>query len=214
MVVREVFNMKKSLTKEQIIKTTLNLLKDKDDIRMVNLREIARTLGCAHTNLYNYFPSYNDLLWETHMEIETLFIEKITLELECIEDDKDKLHQFFFLLTELYLDHKGWFRLAWLDYIDDVRPEKDKVVTEKAVNTMVEILERIWVSIYSQTPTQEHIHSVLHDVNCYIVGEVSNFINGRGLILNNKLLKQHIAETAVIFFTLTLSRGITANAKL
>jgi len=78
--------MKKSITKEQIIETALDLLKDKSDIRSVNLREIARVLGCAHTNLYNYFPSFNDLLWEAHMEIENQFIKKIALELESVQD--------------------------------------------------------------------------------------------------------------------------------
>ncbi|HCJ56381.1 MAG TPA: TetR/AcrR family transcriptional regulator [Clostridiaceae bacterium] len=196
--------MKKSITKEQIIETALDLLKDKSDIRSVNLREIARVLGCAHTNLYNYFPSFNDLLWEAHMEIENQFIKKIALELESVQDDKLKFYQFYFSLSELYLDHKGWFRLAWLDYIDDARPEQDKITTEKAVKTMVEILESIWLGIYPNAPARERIHSVLHDVHCYIVGEVSNFINGRGLIQDSEMLKRHIAETAVIFFTLAL----------
>lgn len=204
MVIREVLTMKKSITKKQIIETALDLLKDQSDIRNVNLREIARVLGCAHTNLYNYFSSFNDLLWEAHMEIENKFIEQILLTLENVQDNKVKLHQFYFSLSELYLDHKGWFRLAWLDYIDDVRPEKDKIATEKVVNTMVEILEAIWLSIYPNAPDRERIHGVLHDVHCYIVGEVSNFINGRGLIQDKEVLKKHIAETAVAFFTLSL----------
>lgn len=196
--------MRKWITKEIIIETALDLLKDSSDIRSVNLREIARVLGCAHTNLYNYFPSYNDLLWEAHVEIENKFIEQISLTLESVQDNKFKLYQFYFLLSELYLDHQGWFRLEWLDYIDDVRPKKDKIATEEVVNTMVEMLENIWLSIYSNASGQERIHGVLYDVHCYIVGEVSNFINGRGLIQDKELLKKHIAETAVTFFTLSL----------
>lgn len=196
--------MKKSITKEQIIQTVLDLLKDQSDIRNVNLREIARVLGCAHTNLYNYFPSFNDLLWEVHMEIENQFIKKISLEIERVQDDKLKLYQFFFTLSELYLDHKGWFRLAWLDYFDDGQPEKDKIATEQIVNTMVEMLANIWLAIYPNAPTRERLHSILHDVHCYIVGEVSNFINGRGLIQDKEMLKRHIAKTAVTFFILVL----------
>lgn len=196
--------MKKSITKDQIIEVALDLLKDKSDIRCVNLREIARVLGCAHTNLYNYFPSFNDLLWEAHMAIENQFIEQISQTLERVQDDKLKLYQFYFSLSELYLDNKGWFRLAWLDYIDDVRPESDKIATENVVAAMVEMLEAIWLRIYPNVPDRERIHSVLHDVHCYIVGEVSNFINGRGLIQDSELLKMHIAETAVTFFTLAL----------
>ncbi len=196
--------MRKSITKDQIIETALDLLKDKNDIRSVNLREIARVLGCAHTNLYNYFHSFNDLLWEAHIKIEKKFIEKILLDIEHMRDDTQKLYGFFFSLSELYLDNIGWFRLAWLDYIDDIRPERDKIVTEKAVNTIIEILGGICHEIYLNVPGQEDMHCVLHDVHCYIVGEVSNFINGRGLINDIQILKKHIAETAVIFFMVAL----------
>lgn len=201
--------MKKSITKEQIIETALDLLKDQSDIRRVNLREIARVLGCAHTNLYNYFPSFNDLLWETHIEIENKFIARVSFTLENAQNgqhDKDQLYRFFFSLSEFYLDHKGWFRLAWLDYIDDVRPEKDQAATEKTVNIMVGMLEVIWLGIYPNAPDRNRLHRVLHAVHCYIVGEVSNFINGRGLIPDKELLKEHIAETAATFFTLSLGR--------
>ncbi len=44
---------KKKITKEQIISTALDLMRDKNELRTVNMREIARTLGCAHTNIYN-----------------------------------------------------------------------------------------------------------------------------------------------------------------
>lgn len=196
--------MKKNITKEQIIEKALDLLKDSNDIRNVNLREIARVLGCAHTNLYNYFSSYNDLLWEAHIQIEKIFIKQVLFALESVHDSKAKLHKFFYFLAEFYLDHKGWFRLLWLDYIDDVRPEKDKIATEEVVDTMVKILEDIWLSIYTNAPNHERIHAVLHDVHCYIIGEVSNFINGRGLIQDKELLKKHIEDTAVTFFELSL----------
>lgn len=214
MVTREVFVMNKSITREQIIETALDLLKDRSDIRNVNLREIARVIGCAHTNIYNYFPSFNNLLWEAHIEIKNKFIEQLSQTLESVQDDKAKLHQFYFSLSEFYLDHKGWFRLTWLDYIDNMRPQKDIVATEEVVNKMVEMLETIWISIYQNAPCREHIRGVLHDVNCYIVGEVSNFINGRGLIQDKELLKTHITETAVKFFMYSLNGGITAYAKL
>jgi AcrR family transcriptional regulator len=196
--------MKKSITKEQIIETALDLLKDKNDIRNVNMREIARVLGCAHTNIYNYFPSYNDLLWEAHLEIENKFIKQLSVIFENAFNHKDELYQFFFSLSEFYLDHEGWFRLVWLDYIDDVRPERDKNVTKKVVNTMVTMLEAIWLGIYPTAPTKERIYSVLHNVHCYIIGEVSNYLNGRTFIQDNKLLKKHITETSITFFTLSL----------
>jgi AcrR family transcriptional regulator len=204
--------MKKSISKEQIIETALEMLKDKSNIREINLREIARVLGCAHTNLYNYYPSFNDLLWEAHIEIGIKFIQQMNLILERIQDPKAKLYQFYYFLSEFYLDNKGWFRLAWLDYIDVVRPDKDKIVTEKTVSEMVELLRNIWIGIYSNELDRKSIRRVLHDVHCYIVGEVSSYINGRGIIHDKELLKQHIAETSVTFFTLYLKEECDIKA--
>lgn len=196
--------MKKSITREQIIQTALELLKDRREVGSLNLREVARTLGCAHTNLYNYFPSLQDLLWEAHMEIEARFIERISSALEQVHSGGDKLYQFYFTLSELYLSHRGWFRLAWLDHIGDARPEKDQIATAQAASAMVEMLARIWLDISPSVPTRQRIRGAAHDVHCYVVGEVSNFINGRGVIGDAELLKEHIAETAASFFTLTL----------
>lgn len=196
--------MKKSITREQIIQTALELLKDRREVGSLNLREVARTLGCAHTNLYNYFPSLQDLLWEAHMEIEARFIEGISSALEHVQSGGNKLYQFYFTLSELYLSHRGWFRLAWLDHIGDARPVKDQIATEQAASAMVEMLARIWLDISPSTPTRQHIRGTAHDVHCYVVGEVSNFINGRGVIGDVELLKKHIAETSATFFTLTL----------
>lgn len=133
------------------------------------------------------------------MEIGTKFIQQMNLILERIQDPKAKLYQFYYFLSEFYLDNKGWFRLAWLDYIDVVRPDIDQIATEKTVAEMVELLKNIWIGIYYNEHDKKSIRRVLHDVHCYIVGEVSSYINGRGLIHDKELLKQHIAETSVTF---------------
>jgi hypothetical protein len=79
-------------------------------------------------------------------------------------------------------------------------------MTEKTVAAMVELLRNIWIGIYSNELDEKLIHRVFHDVHCYIIGEVSSYINDRGLILDKELLKQHIAETSVTFFTLYLRK--------
>jgi AcrR family transcriptional regulator len=56
--------MKKSpITEERIIETALALILSEGGIQGLNLRRIARELRCAHTNLYNYFPDMDSLLW-------------------------------------------------------------------------------------------------------------------------------------------------------
>lgn len=198
--------MKKSISKELVLDTALELLKDKSNIHDANLREIARTIGCAHTNLYNYFTSYNDLLWAVHAEVENKAVQHVLCKLSQVENKHKKLRMFFESLSDFYLAHRGWFRLLWLDYVSDIQPEEDRQITEKIVDKMIDILDEIWSGIYCTTTTKEKTHHVLHDVHCYIIGEVSNFINGRGLITDKDMLVQHIADTATLLYTLYLCK--------
>ena len=50
------------ISKELIVETALALINEEGSSSKVNLREIARRLGCAHTNIYNYYPSLDELL--------------------------------------------------------------------------------------------------------------------------------------------------------
>ncbi|MGC6173653.1 TetR/AcrR family transcriptional regulator [Lacrimispora sp. 38-1] len=200
--------MNKSISKDQIIETALDLMKDRSDIRSINLREIARALGCAHTNLYNYFPSFNDLLWEAHIVIQKKIISELYVRLANMQDQSNKLQCFFSTLADQYLEHRGWFRLAWLDYIDDVRPDNDIIATEEAVSSMVEVLKNIWEDSCHEVVDREKIYWVLHNVHCYIIGEVSNYFNGRRLISDEEELKNHIADTCLMIFTLCLERSM------
>ena len=51
------------MTADRFIDETLELIAEKGGSQEVNLREIARRIGCAHTNAYNYFVSFDELLW-------------------------------------------------------------------------------------------------------------------------------------------------------
>jgi AcrR family transcriptional regulator len=196
--------VKKDITKEQIVETALELMRNKSDLRGLNLREIARTLGCSHTNLYNYFPSYNDLLWEAHVAILKISVEMLTKKLDIADTPELRLVYFFEAFVEMYLDNKGWFRLAWHEYIDGDRPQRD-IETIAEINKMLnQHLAEIWKELYGQYPNADDTKRVLHNTHCYIVGEISNYLLGRGLIENETELKAYITLEAVSMFRLCL----------
>ncbi|MEA5143428.1 MAG: TetR/AcrR family transcriptional regulator [Oscillibacter sp.] len=196
--------MKKYITKEQIVETALELMRNKRDLRGLNLREIARTLGCAHTNLYNYFPSYNDLLWETHITILKLSMELLSKKLSTAPTAELRLVYFFEAFVELYLDNKGWFWLSWHEYIDGDRPQEDVEATEVTNKMLNQHIAKIWRELYGQYPNADTTKRVLHNTHCYIVGEISNYLLGRGLIQNEAELKAYITREAVRMFRLCL----------
>lgn len=200
--------MKKNITKEQIIATALDLTKTNQDIRSINLREIARTIGCAHTNLYNYYPSLNDLLWDVHVAIQEYFIVDLSSRLAKVQEAELKLHCFFETFIDVYLTHVGWFRLAWVDYIGADRPESNKIATDKIVDELVDILINICLDLFQSKLNKEKTKCIFHNVHCYIIGEISNFINGRRIHQDEEALRQYVSMTSTSIFKLCLEDEI------
>lgn len=199
--------MNKKITKELIIKTSLELMRNKTDLKSLNLREIARSLNCAHTNLYNYFGSYEELLWETHAALLETFTDMLEERLKAVKDAKLKLRSFFEAFADIYLSNKGWFKLAWVERIGDNRPGRNAAVTERTFAELTEFISAIWQELYGGHPDNERVGRVLHNAHCYIVGEVSNHISGRRIIDNEDELKEYIAVQAADIMTLCIKEG-------
>lgn len=196
--------MKKNITKEHIVETALELIRDNNNLGGLNFREVARTLGCAHTNLYNYFSSYNDLLWEAHAAVQEIFMEMLTEKLTAVDTAELKLANVFETFIEMYIDNKGWFRLAWHEYIEGERPQKDIEATEAANKMVNDCISDIWNELYGEHPDKNKVKRVLHNTHCYIIGEISNYLLGRGLIENEAELKLYIKNETIRMFKLCL----------
>jgi len=192
--------MRKNITKEQIIETALELMANKNDLHGLNLREIARELGCAHTNLYNYFASYNDLLWETRAALQEIFTSKLKDNLSGADTTELRLTCLFETFIDMYIDNKGWFRLAWHQHISSERPERDV----EATATMNDILNKYALEICKEFSgdhaDEEQVRQVLHNTRCYIAGEISNYLSGRSEIQSEEMLKAHVSYEALNLF--------------
>jgi AcrR family transcriptional regulator len=198
--------VKKNISKEQVVSTALELMQNKTDFRRLNLREVARTLGCAHTNLYNYFPSYNDLLWETHAALQEIFMDLLVKKLDGATGAELRLKYFFEAFVELYLDSKGWFRLAWQEAIGGERPKRDIEVTQSTNEMLTNRISEMWHEFSGERPDTHHIKRVLHNTHCYIIGELSNYLLGRSLIEKEAELKAYIVSEAVRIFKLCMMK--------
>ena len=196
--------MKKNITKEQIIDTVLELLKDNNNVERLNFREIARTLGCAHTNLYNYFPSYKDLLWESHSAILLRFINTLHEKLDVNLPPKNQLTVFFEIIINMYMDNQGWFRLSWHEYIKGNRPEKDINMARTANDILNNYAMQICNNLFEDCPDKNTVKQVLHNTHCYIIGEISNYLLDRGIIKDEQLLRKYMLSESVSMFQFCL----------
>lgn len=197
--------MNNKFTKAIIVSTALELMRYQHDLNSLNLREIARKLGCTHTNLYNYFSSYNDLLWEAHAAIQEHFIYTLVQKLTPASSAELKLSCFFESFINMYLDNTGWFRLAWMEYIGGKRPQRDIIATETANQTLNKHITLIWQELAGDKPSTELIKRNLHNTHCYIIGEISNHLLGRGLIDNKDKLKTYLSNEAIRIFRLCMT---------
>lgn len=195
--------MKKNISKEQVIDTVLELLKNDSDINKLNFREIARTLGCAHTNLYNYFPSYNDLLWESHSAILNNFIMEIKSRMSD-EIAKHSVTSFFEVIVNMYMDNKGWFRLSWHEYIKGERPESDIEIAKNANQFLNDYAMVICEKVFSKCPDRQRVKRILHNTHCYIIGEISNYLLGRSFADNEAEFRKYIINEAALMFKICL----------
>ncbi len=102
-----------SAGKEAFIDAALFLLDEGMNLRELNLRKVAKRVGCAHTNAYNYFTSYEELLWWSLKGA----LERMTAGVDPVHDD----------LTEAYVDfaleHPAWYRLIWLEPLGGKAPK-------------------------------------------------------------------------------------------
>lgn len=206
--------MKKNISKEQIIDTVLELLRNNNDIENLNFRQIARSLGCAHTNLYNYFPSYNDLLWECHSAILNNFMNTLQEQMNGANPAELRVVSFFKIIVNMYMDNKGWFRLSWHEYIKGKRSEKD-IETAKTANGILNgYAMDICKELFKECPDKNSVKQVLHNTHCYIIGEISNYLLGRSFMDIEAELRAYIVNEAVTMFKLCLIGKRQNGAKI
>ncbi len=115
-----------------------------------------------------------------------------------------KLKYFFNTFLQLYLDNTGWFRLAWMEYIGDDRPDSDVIATIAARKELDNYILNIWEDLTGNKPDGDKVSIVVHNTHCYIVGEVSNYISGRSLIENQIEFKDYVVNQAIKILTLCL----------
>ncbi len=100
--------------KEQILSAAIDLLEEKGDAASLNLRKTAKRAGCAHTNVYNYFPSFESLKWA--------MLEKSLAMLDDYMFGKNGGRSDPIELLSLYIDfalaHPSLYRLIWVTELD------------------------------------------------------------------------------------------------
>jgi len=165
----------KNINHDMIIETTLLMIDKNEGIKGVTLRAIAQKLGCAHTNLYNYFESLEELIWECVGRLLRMMTEEMSREDSGVSDPEQKLFLSFSRLLDFSLDHPGWHRLIWLE------PAQGSPSAEVAKNMqqpMITFTGNVMAASKS-TLSDDHLSQLCSMLLSYLYGEINFWINQR-----------------------------------
>lgn len=184
--------MAKNITKELIIEKSIELIKKNGSGQNVNLREIARELGCNHTNLYNYFGSLENLLAETMKALIVKLRSNTLSEGSALLPDEE-IRMFINRLLNFAFENQGLYRFLWFDnpnmqnidkiLEDTIRPEK--------------MLYQSISSIAGTKYTEKKIYEITGILHSYIHGEISKYLYNRNVETDKDILNKKITDNTM-----------------
>lgn len=187
-------------TAKRFIDTTLELIAEKGGSQGVNLREVARRMGCAHTNVYNYFSSFDELLWATFRRVLDDYEGHLFSGADDSLTGDELLEKLITSLVDYPQQHPGWYRFIGSDPISAGDFPAD------ILDKVVEMKQRLLATFRRCAPITDPAVSdeACNIIYAYIDGETFNLINERvvpgedvaGRIVSNSLRLFEVLTTA------------------
>ena len=103
------------LNEEIIVEKALEIIERTEEQGAFNMRKLARELGCAHTNIYNYFDSFDSLLWAVAANAMKRMSEYIFVD--------ETLEGFMRRYLDFAFEHSGLYRLIWFYKVASRMPD-------------------------------------------------------------------------------------------
>ena len=177
-------------TAERYVETTLELVIEQGGSSQVNLREISRRIGCAHTNAYNYFESREDLLWHALRRVLEQYGDAMTRGLDETESSSSNFRRLMRNLVEWSVNNPGLHRFI---SSDPIRPEEIPQDIIENVSKMKSWISQMLRTFADNQIDGERLRDLVDIMLGYLDGEVFNLINGRvlpgediaGRVINN-----------------------------
>ena len=183
----KLINNKKHVSKEIILETTLSLIDKNEGIKDVTLRDIAKEVGCAHTNLYNYFSSLDEIFWESLGQVILMMMDYSS---KGLNNEKDDEGRFFLILSNLIdfsMEHPGWYRFIGFESIGGNPSTEVAKILYKLGDGFSELIKEGNNNISSEKANL--IGDILHS---YLHGELCKWINNRNFISRREETKTKI----------------------
>lgn len=180
--------------KDTFVEAVLEMLDEGVGLRDLNLRRIAARIGCAHTNAYNYFGSFEELLWWS-----------LRGALERMTDGAGRSSgDLIDVYVDFALDHPTWYRLIWVEPLAGPAPAE----VERYLRVPAEVFAA-WAArdLWRGGPAPSEPELATRVLHGYLHGELSAITSGRVRGDRDELAKR-VREGATL-----LVDAITETAK-
>lgn len=187
--------MKDKPMARRYLETTLELIDENHGVTGVDLRKVSRSLGCAHTNIYNYFDNYADLLWHALVEVVERLMEHTKKETAGIHDKRSAFRIFIGSQVDFALAHPGWYRFLWMDPLKG-EPSEDLIpkLTQPAIEFARYLASFAPDSVPGPTIARaaDIVHGLVH-------GTLSRMVAGRYAFPTSDQREKIIADAELVF---------------
>ncbi len=184
-------NKENNVIKEAVIEAAVRMIDESKGLRNVSLRVIAKEMGCAHTNLYNYFDNLEEIYWQALGNVLVKMITFCLKDTEKQNDPGEKLFQTISNIIDFSFDHEGWYRLIWFEPLNgEPTPEVRKILFQPA-----EIFTRSLMEASERELIKEEAEVISGIILRYLHGELSIWINHRSFIQEKAELKSKIISS-------------------
>lgn len=190
--------MKEKAMARRYLEATLDLIDESRGLSGVDLRKVSRALGCAHTNLYNYFDSFADLLWHVLVEAIERLMDHTSKEMTALPDKQHSFRVFIGSQVDFALAHPGWYRFIWMDPLKG-KPSEDLV--PKLLQPAVEFARYLagFAPGSLPAPTVARAADIVHG---FLHGALSRLVAGRYAQGITEDLREKIISDAEFIFQL------------
>ena len=189
-------------TADRFIDETLALIGERGGSHGVNLREVSRRVGCAHTNAYNYFESFEDLLWASFRHELRAYGDFLGRDLDDSLAPREYLRRVVSNLAAYPEEQPGRYRFIASDPIDLERIPADVLETVARMKRWaLDVFRACLPTLGSSADADASCNIVL----AYIDGETLNLINGR--MVPGEDVRGRIVENALRLFALLARSG-------
>ncbi len=163
-------------TAERYIDATVDLIAERGTSVGVNLREVSRRIGFSHTNAYNYFSDFDDLLWQAFRRVLKSYVNGINRDLTRDLSPRTYFRRLFRNLVEWSVENPGFHRFISTDPLDPKRIPEDIHETVMSIKAWIIAVLR---TIAGERLDTDSLTGVVEITVSYLDGEMTNLVTGR-----------------------------------